>query len=346
MRKKEKIQFVRRLSFLVRAGIPLEGCISTLAGQAQGRKNKKFFEILLGEIRAGSTLSLALAVSSKNFRGSAESLVKIGEESGTLSESLANLAIFLEKAAAVRSKILQALIYPAVIATGTIALTVFLILYIFPKIIPVFISLKIQLPISTRILIAVSDFARANLFWILGSLAVSMAGLFVLFKLKPWFRRAISATLLKFPFVGRLIQSYILARSASLLATLLASGVKVDEAVTLISESINYPIYKKFFIEAAENVHRGGELSRLCASRKDLFPALFSNMLAVGEMSGSFSDVLKDLACAYESELENSAKNLTQMIEPALMIFMSLLVGVVAISIITPLYNITSTLGR
>ncbi len=346
MKTKEKIQFLKRLSFLVKANIPLESCVTTLKSQTRGRRNKKFFDILVAEISTGTPLSVALVTAHKSFRGLPKSIIRIGEESGTLSESLDHLITILEKGVAMRSKIIQAALYPILVALSTLALCGFLVLYIFPKITPIFEGLKVPLPVATRFLMAVSDFIRGNFIWL--GFAVVLFALITFFTLK-FFKAArleFSSALMKCPFLGKLVQMYFLGRVANLLATLLESNMKVDEAIVLVSDSISYPIYSQFFSAAARDVSHGNLLSELCLKNKRLFPQLFSNMIAVGEVSGSFSESLKHLAQIYESEFEMSTRMLTQMIEPALMIFMSVLVGFVAISIITPLYSITNNLNH
>ena len=344
MRTKEKIQFVKRLAFLVRAGIPIETCITTLESQATTRSGKKFFKDLLERVRHGAPLSRALKESHKSFGGPAWSIIRVGEESGTLSEALGQLVVILESSAATRSKIIGALLYPVVIACGTLALTGFLVLYIFPKIIPVFTSLKVPLPFATKLLIGLSVFVRSNFFWICISVVLGVLVLFLVIKFSERFRLWGSKILIKTPFIGRIVQIYILARISALLATLLQSNMKIDEAVALIEEAVTYPVYKEFFATAKNDVSSGTHLSELCSRSRVLFPPLLTNMIAVGEMSGSLADALKNLSLIYESELEMSTKTLTQMIEPVVMIFMSALVGFIAISIITPLYNITSNL--
>lgn len=344
MTTKEKLQFIKRLSLLIRAHVPIETCLATLLEQANSKSDKKIFETILNRVKSGERLSIAFSAAHKSFNSSAWSIVRVGEDSGTLSESLAKLVIILEKGLATRSKVIQALLYPAVIGFGTLTLVGFLILYIFPKITPIFSSLKVPLPIATKILIYASDFMRVNFLWILLSFAIFSIGIFLLIKFSKRTRFECSSVLMRIPLVGPFIRSYILARISMLLGVLLGSHMKVDEAIKLVSNSLNFPIYQEFLTNAVTEVSHGTPFSELCAKNHQLFPPLFINMVAIGEISGSFSEVLGDLASIYESELENATKTFTQMIEPILMICMSLLVGFVAISIITPLYNITSNL--
>lgn len=344
MKTKEKLQFIKRLSFLIRAHIPLEASLTTLLEQAKSKSSKKIFEIVLDRVKSGQGLSAALSEAHKSFRGSLWSIVRVGEESGTLSASLTQLLIILEKGIAARSKVLQALLYPVVIGCGTFLLIGFLILYIFPKITPIFSSLKVPLPLATKVLIFTSTFLRTNFLWILLFGVFFVATIFTIIRFSERVHFEGSRIILKIPFLGFLIQSYFLARISMLLGILLGSHMKVNEAIELVSNSLHFPAYKKFLTDAVQVVSRGSTLSEICAKNPHLFPALFTNMIAVGEMSGSFSEVLGDLASIYESELEGSVKTFTQMIEPCLMVFMSVVVGFVAISIITPLYNITSNL--
>lgn len=344
MTTKEKIQFIKRLLLLIKANIPIETSLLTLAEQRNTGSGKKFFRQILEEVKNGKPLSSALEVSKKGFGKNILSIIKVGEESGTLPDSLEQLTIILEKNKAIRSKIIQALMYPAVIVIGVLSLVAFLVLYIFPKIISVFSSMRISLPVSTRVLIWSSNFLRSNFLWIIVGFLICALVLYLLLKFSNKAKFLISKGSLKIPILGSLIQTYVLVRTSLFLSTLLASNIKVDDALKLVSESIWHPVYKSFFKEAVSEVSGGSKLSDLCARKSRLFPALFTNMIAVGEVSGNFPVVLKDLTSIYESELESFTKALTQMIEPVLMISMSVLVGFVAVSIITPLYSITSNL--
>lgn len=344
MNSKDKIQFIKRLSLLIKANLSLENSLSALVDQAKRKRDKKLITAILNSVKSGEPLSSALKNSHKSFSGIVCSVVRVGEESGFLSDSLSQLVVILERGASTRSKIVHALLYPAIVGLATLVLVGFLVMYIFPKITPVFKSLKVELPVATKILISASNFLRENFLMIIVAFVLVTAAFTLAFLFWKAFGLQVSKIVLRPPVLGSLVQSYVLSRISMLLGTLLSSHMKVDEALGLVSQSIQYPAYKEFLNDALPAVFGGKSLSELCSQNKVLFPSLFTDMIAVGEMSGNFSEVLKDVSMIYESELENSTKTLTHMIEPVMMIFMSLLVGFVAISIIAPLYSVTNNI--
>ncbi len=292
----------------------------------------------------GQSLSRSLGKFPHVFGDFAINIIKIGESSGILSENLDYLADELKKKQALRRKVVGALVYPALITCATLGITIFLMVYLFPKIMPIFTSLHMALPLSTRIVIFLSNGLRNYGIFILLGLIVAIIAFVVMFRRSARLRFRYDQWLLKLPFLGVMIQSYNLANGARTMGLLLKSGITLSDALPITADTTANMVYKAEFRKLAEVVNRGEKISSHLLRNRTLFPDILSQMIAVGERSGNLSNTLVYLSELYESEVEEFTKNLSTLIEPILMIFMGLLVGFIAISIITPIYGITQNL--
>jgi type IV pilus assembly protein PilC len=314
-----------------------------LKKQAYSKSASHIFGDLYLQVENGQYLSAGMNKFKKIFGDFAVNIVRVGEVSGTLSENLNYLAEELKKKQELKRKVVSALVYPILIVFATIGITVMLVAYVFPKILPIFQSFKAQLPWSTRILIAISNgFSHYWQYILLGVIVFIAAGYFLLrqHKVRLWFDRNV----LRLPLLGPLFLSYQVTNFTRTLGLLLKSDVKIVEALQIVASTMSNKAYKKEFNFLAEKTTRGEKISSFMEKDTKLFPPIISQMVAVGEATGNLSGSLLYLADMYEDDLNNLTRNLTTSIEPVLMIFMGLLVGFIAISIITPIYGITQNL--
>lgn len=341
---KEQIFFAKRLSFLMDAGVPLIESLHIIKSQTKKSARAQAYESIIGDIANGQYLSKSLAKFRHMFSDFAINLIKVGETSGILNQNLAYLADELAKKDALKKKVVGAMVYPIFITVATLGIVTLLTVYIFPKITPIFTSLKVPLPLVTRVLMAVSDYLRE---WGLLTLCIVLLCVFAFMMLRVFVlsvRQVTDRFFLTLPIIGSLAKSYNLANANRTLGLMLQSGVPVTSALTVTAETMPNLAYKQAFTAVAEVVLKGGTISQGLREHPALFTDMMVHLITVGETTGNLSQTLVYLAGFYELEVEDLTKNLSSSIEPALMIVMGLLVGLIAVSVITPIYAITQHL--
>lgn len=342
---KDQIFLAKRLSFLSKAGIPLIESFNIIRDQTKSKAKSRILDSIISDIAAGQYLATSLAKNRRVFGDFAVNLIRVGETSGILTENLSYLADELAKRRALRNKVLGALIYPAFITVATLGITILLTVYIFPKIMPIFTSLHVPLPFTTRALIAISAYMRS---WGLLTLVV-LAALVVLFLYLRYryqaVRVAADRALLRVPFAGPIVESYNLANFTRTLGLMLKSGVPVATALVVAADTTANRVYSDAYRSIADSVTKGEPISRGIQNANARFPDLLTHMIAVGEQTGSLAQTLLYLAELYELEVDEQTKNLSSSIEPILMLVMGAIVGLIAVSVITPIYEITQHLS-
>ena len=245
-----------------------------------------------------------------------------------------------------KKKIISSLIYPAFIVFATITMTFFLILYIFPKIIPLLKSLNIELPLITRIVQAFYYFSISYGIWLILGVIVFIS-IFYFLNMKIFsFKYKIHLFLIHMPFFRKYIQIYIMASICSMSETLLNSGRSLPDALSFSKESVRNVVYKKVFAEIYDESVRGVSLADSLRKHSRIFPSILINMCDLGERTGHLANMLGHSAKIFEQDIDNAQKRLSSVIEPMLMVFMGLIVGSIALSIILPVYEITNHLTK
>ncbi|MDD4988826.1 MAG: type II secretion system F family protein [Candidatus Pacebacteria bacterium] len=341
---KDKIHFSKRLSFLIHGGVPIVESLYIIQKQNRSKGRAEFFETLIADVSSGQYLSTSLARFQNLFGAFAVNMIRVGETSGILDQNLEYLAHELEKKHLLKQKIVSALVYPIFVTIATLGLTLLLTAFIFPKILPIFTSLHITIPLTTRILIGVSVFLHLYGWWLVFSVLFFIGICAYLVKKFKRVRYWLDVALLKLPFVRKIVQSYAVANFCRTLGLLLKGGVTVSEAVVLTAESTNNLVFQEGLETLAKTVMKGERISSFFNENEKLFPDTLSQMVAVGETTGNLSNTFLYVAEMYEREVDDIARNLSGSVEPILMIIMGLLVGLVAVSVITPIYEITAHL--
>lgn len=340
----EKILFTRNLSGMISAGLPLARALEVLHKQT---KNKKFVDVideLMKTIDKGGTLSEGLAKYPKVFSTLFVSMVKAGEESGKMSESLTEIGANLEKTYNLNRKVKGAMTYPAIIVSAMVLIGILMMIYVVPTLTGTFKELNITLPTSTKIIIFISDTMSGHPLLVFATLITVVVGARFIFKserLQPFF----DFIILKLPVVGNITKEINAARTTRTLSSLLASGVDVTRALTITRDVVQNVHYKRVIERAAESVQKGVPLSVIFKERLDLYPVMVGEMMEVGEETGKFRDMLGDIATFYESEVDAKTKDLSTIIEPVLMVIIGAAVGFFAVSMITPMYSLMDTIG-
>lgn len=340
----DRIFLIKRLAILLRAGVPILDALLLSGRQVKSKTAAWLLYGLSQSVAAGESLHKGMQRQQASFGHLSVSLVRVGELSGTLHENLEFLAAELKKQRELKRKIVAALTYPLFIVLATGGIVVMLTVYVFPKILPILQSFHTTLPFTTRAMIFFSNLLRFH------GLALSveilaLCGLVFFLSRQEKPKKFFDRLILRLPFVGRMFASYYLANTSRTLGLMLKSDAPIVGAVRLVAETCPSSVFAAAFFDLAEHIKHGGRLSEFFFSRGRLFPESFVQMVAVGESAGRLPETLLYLSETYESEVDDLAKNLSSAIEPLLMALMGLLVGFVAISIITPIYQLTQNLN-
>ncbi len=341
----EQIIFSKHLAMMIKAGMSILDSLKMLKKQARSRSMVKILDSLMSEVSNGQFLSAALEKFRNIFGDFAINIIRVGENSGVLYENLNYLALELNKSLELRKKIVGALIYPVIIVLVTFSIAGVLTIYIFPKITPVFKSLNIPLPMTTQILMGVSDFMAVNGVYLFDGLVVFIIAFWLLLKVRS-VRYVWDKSLFYVPILGTMVVNYNVSNFCRTFGLLLKSDIKVVEAISITADTTANLVYKKELKEIALAITKGEEISVHLERRSRIFPGMVSQMVAVGENTGNLSENLVYLSEFYEKEVDDAAKNLSTILEPILMVFMGVVVGFIAISVVTPIYQVSQGLNR
>jgi type IV pilus assembly protein PilC len=340
----QKAVFARYLSVMLKSGLTIIESLEIAVESAQGRL-RKVIRGILEAVKSGYSFAFALERYPKIFSKLFTNTVYAGESSGTLDESLERVADQMDKEREIFTKIKGAMVYPMIILAASFALGAGMTFWVLPKITPLFEGLNVELPLTTQFLIKFSSFVQNN-----GISFTIFSVIFIVFLfwlLKQRFLRATThLVLIRMPVINRVIKNTNIARFTRSLSVLLKSGLNIYEALKIVTEMTNNYYYKKVLFKAGESTSKGSKLSSDLARHSDLFPVMTTKMIRVGEESGKLEETLAYLADFYEKEVDDSLKTLSTYIEPALLMFIGLIVAFMALSIITPIYSITSGMGR
>lgn len=340
---KEKALFAKRLSFLVKAGVPILESLKIIQKNSPSKAKSKILDQVIADVSNGQFLSSSLAKFEHIFDKFAVNIIRIGEESGTLDENLNYLAEELKKKQMLRKKLWGALLYPIFIIIATFGIAGLLTIYVFPKILPIFQSLHVALPLATRILIFVNNFLTK--YWVILGLAIVGLVIGAALALKNNSAKLTAdRSILRIPLLGDLIRNYHLANFCRTLGLLLKSDVKIVKAFSIAAETTSNEAYKRELEKISKGIVGGGKMTDYMQKNHRLFPHILTQMISVGETTGRLDDTLLYLSELYENEVDELTKNLSTVLEPALMLFMGVIVGFIAVSIITPIYAITQNL--
>ncbi len=327
----------RQFATLMVAGLPLVDALGVLVDQAQKKPIKALLADIREQIRGGKALSGVLETYEKDFSPIYVHMVRAGEASGALDQILFRLAEFLEKQQALRNKVTNAMLYPVImLVIGTIILF-FLITFVVPKITQVFAQQKQALPWPTVALMSVSEF-MADYWMVLAGLVIG--GLYLLQRFTRTGRgRMIADRLtLKLPLIGEVARMVSISRLTSTLATMLASGVQLLDALDVSKRVMNNRVLEETVEVARQNI-REGETIADPLKRSGEFPALVTHMIAVGEKSGEMEEMLRRVSQIYDSEVERVIARLTSLMEPIMILVMGAIVLFIVVAILLPIFE-------
>lgn len=336
----ETATFTRQFSTMVSSGITITEALAILRDQA-GRNLSPIIEQVLADVEAGSSLSAALERHPNVFSPVYTALVRAGETGGILDEVLVRLSDNLEKEREFRGKVKGALIYPAIILLGMVTVGAIMILFVIPRLAQIYEEFQAELPLTTTLLISFSSFA-SRFWWVFLAWAFVLVWAFSLFRRTPLGKRKIGEFVLRIPVIGPLQRQIMLTEFTRTLGLLVGAGVSILESLQVVSKIMGNEVLVEAITRASRDVERGFPLSYSLGQHEQAFPPVVSRMIAVGEETGKMSEVLGKVSQILESESETQVRSLTSAIEPLIMIILGIGVGLLVISIIMPIYNLTS----
>lgn len=339
----EKINFIKNLGVMLKAGFPASRALKSLVEQTNNSTFKSALADIASQVEGGQTLAASMARYPSIFSDLFVNIVKVGEISGNLEESLKGLAVQLEKDNTLIRKTRGAMIYPTVVLSVMVLVVIVMFTFVLPKLTDLFNEFDVQLPFLTRVILGMVNFMKVYGIIVLLAFIAGMAGVMVMVK-NPKIKVYLDALVLKMPVLGNIVKNTNLARFSRTLASLLHSGMPILESLNITGQSLTNNSYKKAVSKAENMVRSGSSISVALRGFPDLFPLLTVNMITVGEESGSTENILLDLALFYETEVDQSVSNLSSVLEPALMVIVGAGVGVLAVALIMPIYSITQSI--
>lgn len=343
VKRVEIIRMTKNLSAMLSAGLSLARALSVIKRQSDNKSLKAVVVGLSESIKKGLSFHEALAQYPKVFSELLIAMTRAGEESGSLSESLSTVGLQMERSEELSRKIKGAMIYPAIVVTAIVIVGILMLMFVVPTLTKTFTELGVQIPLTTRIIVALSDFMANHSLFVLSSVVLFTVCCILIVRSKKG-SATILAVSLYLPVIGELVRETYTARASRTLSSLLSSGVPILNALSITKEVVRADAFANIIGEAETRVKKGELLSASFSENTHLYPILMSEMLLVGEETGKISDMLKQVAEFYEADVAEKTKNLSTIIEPVLMLFIGAVVGVFAVSMISPIYSLSSAI--
>lgn len=337
---KDILNFTNQLAVMVRAGISLQDSLESIAEQNENQKFKVIIIDLKNRIEAGQSFSQALAEHPQVFSDLYINMVGAAEISGSLSGMLQKLSEYLDSEAETRSQVRGAMVYPVIIAVMAVTVTAFLLCFVLPRFTAIFAGKEHLLPTPTKVLMATSAFLRGYWYFIIPANG-AMFWAFWYFIGTPYGQRWWDKMKLTLPLIKTLCHSLYITRSLHTMSVLTKAGVPILNTLAITAQVAGNTLYKNMWLSVHEEVRQGKKIAS-SLSQYDLMPSSVVQMIRSGEDSGTMADVLRDVAKYYSRELKTVIKMVTSMIEPIMIVLMGFLVGFIAMSIILPIFKMSS----
>lgn len=336
------VEFTRQLAIMLNAGLTLVDCFAIIEKQMTKEGMINMIHSIQKEILSGNTLSQALQKYPQHFPNLYVALVKSGEASGKMSDILLRLADNLDKQREFQGKIKGALTYPVVVVIGMLSIMFLMVTFVIPKLLNLYKDFNIDLPLTTKILIVVSSFLAQ--FWPFVIVGVFLAfGAITRYIKTPLGKLQFDSLLLKLPIFGKIISISSLVDATRTLSVLIGSGVSILETLGIIVETTGNAVYRNAFVNIVKEVERGVSLGN-AFNNENIFPPILIQMVTVGEQTGNLDDTMMRISHYFDLESEISIKTVTTLIEPLILVFLGIGVGFLVISVITPIYNLTTSI--
>lgn len=342
----DKLLFTKHMSIMIKSGITVSDAIDTLALQTKSNKFNQVLTQVAKDIKNGQTLAKSFLKHPKIFDNLYVSLIDVGEKSGTLEESLNYLANQLSKEYSLHKKIQGALLYPEIVIVATSLIGFGMSLFVLPKLTDLFTSLGVKLPLTTQILLFFANLMKNHG----GVITIALIVIIVLSKILvilPSVRAKWDRIVLSIPIFGELLQNQQLASICRNLGVMLKSGLPITQSLSIQQTATGNYVFKDYIKCLQKSVDKGKEIGKeLDTGAYSKFSPIAIKMIEVGEKTGKLDEVFVYLGDFFEEEVDNIAKNLSVVLEPIILLVIGLVVGFVALAIISPIYDLTGAIKR
>src|ERR1035437_2330578 len=326
----DKILLAKNMGSMIKAGLSVTRALSVMEKQTKNKALKTLLNDLINAVSRGEALSESMKKRPQIFSQLFISMVKAGEESGNLADSLEIVAGQLDKSYTLVKKIRGALIYPGVILSAMVVISILMLIYMVPTLTATFQGIGAQLPLSTRIIIAMSDLLVQHTLIVILGIIILIIGTILFFR-SIFGQKVMDYLTIKLPAIGTITKEIQSARTARTLSSLLSSGVDVVVATGVTIDVVQNIFYKRALEEVRVAIQKGELMSDIFIKNENLYPPFVGEMIAVGEETGKISEMLLGVATYYENEVDEKTKDLSTIIEPVLMIIIGIGVGIFAV---------------
>ena len=347
IKPQEILIFCKQFATMLRAGLPVLNTLEMLEGQTKRPPMKKVIQTIKKDLESGNALSKCFDKHPKIFDTVVVNLIKAGEASGKLDTFLQKIVLNLEKREKIKSQIKSALFYPGVLFSVAMLVTVFMLMNVVPTFVDMYENMGMgdDLPTPTAVIMSMSEFVRSSGgFYLLISIILFVVGFKYLISKNYNVKKGWHQIMLKLPIFGNLINKSILAKVSLVLGNLNQAGVDLIESID-IAKSVTDNV---IVIEALENIKKGvfsGETLTDLFNKEKIFPATFSQLISVGEQTGSLDEMFGSVAIYYEEEFDVAVANLASLIEPIMIVFMGITIGGLMLAMYAPIFNVGAVIG-
>ena len=341
---KDKSMFCEQFCSLMRAGVTVVDALKMLYEQTKNGILKKGIQTTITHINGGEGLGLSMAYSPKAFDETLVSLVTAGEASGSLDVSLERMATQYKKDAETRATVKKAMMYPIIVLVVAVAVVIFMLVAIVPRFMDMFDALEIEMPKLTLAVVAASKWVKSHVILLIGIL-VGLTVAIILFKRSLIGKKTFSWLALHLPGINNFTIKSTASRIARTMSTLMAAGMPLPEVLAIITDTMKNYYYKEAMLQVRDAVMEGRSLSSKFAENDKLFPSMLTHMIGVGEDTGDMSAMLTRTAEYYELEVETATQAMMSMLQPAIIILMAGIVGVLVAAVFGPMVKMYQGLG-
>ncbi|MBU0577985.1 type II secretion system F family protein [Patescibacteria group bacterium] len=342
--QKEVVEFTRHLSVMLSAGVTIFEAISFLRDQSKNKVFSGRLSDVLYSLNNGQSLSASMRKFPKVFPEIYTNIIHVGEQSGTLPETMINMADHLEENDKFKSKVKGALVYPKIILGVMGAFLLVLFLFVMPRILTVFQSLNAELPTTTKITIGLTNFIQNNILMIFLVIVGSIVGMSIIFR-NPAAKKVRDHFYLKVPFIGKIVLNYNTTQVAQHFGTLFASGLTIIKCLEITRSVVKNKMFQDELDYMVDKIKNGASFSQ-SFKEKSIFPPMFNKLIRVGERTGKLPHVVEYMKNYYKGLVDSDVKNITTIIEPVIMVLLGLMVAGLVVTVIGPIYQLISNVGQ
>ena len=341
MRNKDLIFLLTQLSTYIKSGIPLAEALKILSRQYKKKSFQRIFRAMIYDLTMGANFSEALEKQGNTFPRLLINMVKASELTGELPEALDNMADYFTEIDKTRKQMVTALMYPTIVFIVSIAVITFIMLFVIPRFVSIYASLdESQIPSFTRAVLAVSNFLQANILYLFGGIILALLLFAYLYKNVRVFRTLVQWVVMHIPVIGNIFIYSEVTTFTKTFATLLSHNVFITESMEILNKITNNEIYKMIILDTINNLAKGEKIST--AFKHWAFPVPAYEMIVTGERTGQLAEMMKKVADYYQELHRNAVTRVKTFIEPILIIFLTVTVGIIVLAIIIPMFDLYS----